>query len=98
MKKNQKINHHHRVGDHLEVMISDMTRRGEGVGHFKGQALFVDGAVVGETVEAELTAVKSQYLKGKQICIVEDSTNRKTPDCPASRSETHRFRKSTVDL
>ena len=83
MNKTQKNKNKHRVGDHLTVTITDMTRRGEGVGHFKGQALFVDGAVVGETVEAELTAVKSQYLKGKQICIVEDSTNRKTPDCPA---------------
>lgn len=83
MNKTQKNKNKPRVGDRLTVTITDMTRRGEGVGHFKGQALFVDDAVVGETVEAELTAVKSQYLKGKQICIVEDSTNRKTPDCPA---------------
>ena len=82
MKKNQKLNHY-RVGDHLTVTISDMTRRGEGVGHVEGQALFVDGAVVGETVEAELTAVKQQYLKGKMSRILAYSENRKTPDCPA---------------
>lgn len=83
MNKTQKNKNKPCVGDHLTVTITDMTRRGEGVGHFMGQALFVDGAVVGETVEAELTAVKSQYLKGKLSHIIETSANRKAPDCPA---------------
>jgi 23S rRNA (uracil1939-C5)-methyltransferase len=83
MKKQSRQKNPYRVGDRLEVTISDMTRRGEGVGHIQGQALFVDGAVVGETVEVELTAVKQQYLKGKMSQILADSKNRKTPDCPA---------------
>ena len=83
MNKTQKNKNKPCVGDHLTVTITDMTRRGEGVGHFMGQALFVDGAVVGETVEVELTAVKQQYLKGKMSQILADSKNRKTPDCPA---------------
>ncbi|MGN0194700.1 MAG: 23S rRNA (uracil(1939)-C(5))-methyltransferase RlmD [Pseudoramibacter sp.] len=83
MKKKCKHKSPYRVGDHLEVTVSDMTRRGEGVGHVQGQALFVEDAVVGEKVETRLTAVKSQYLKGDLVRIIAPSAHRDTPKCAA---------------
>ncbi len=70
------------VGDKIELDITDLSSEGCGVGRIEGIAVFVDGALPGELVEAEITGVKKKYFTAKLINIVTPSPNRSKPFCP----------------
>lgn len=38
----------------VEFIIEDMSSEGQGIGRFEGMVVFVDGAVIGDTVSARL--------------------------------------------
>ena len=70
------------IGAKIELDINDLSSEGCGVGRIEGIAVFVDGALPGELVEAEITALKKKYLTAKMIKLVTPSAVRRKPFCP----------------
>lgn len=65
-----------------EIYIHDMTNEGKGFGNVDGLGVFVEGAVIGDTVIAEATKVKKNYAFAKTVEIKEPSEHRIEPECP----------------
>ncbi len=63
-------------GQKVNLEIIDISNEGKGIGKVDGLAVFVEGTVVGDKVEAELTKIKKNYAFAKLISIVESSKNR----------------------
>jgi len=64
------------------VEIAGMTHEGLGVGRIDNFAVFVDGAIKGETVEIKIIKVSKNYAVGKLMKILKPSENRIDPICP----------------
>jgi len=64
------------------LSIDNLGSSGEGVGSYHGLRVFVDGALPGENVEAEVTTVKKTYAKGVLKTILTPSPDRVSPPCP----------------
>ncbi|KUJ27244.1 hypothetical protein AR437_09495 [Christensenella hongkongensis] len=67
--------------DFITLMIDDIGTDGQGIGHHEGIAVFVDGALPGETVRAKMIALKKNYGVGKLEEITEPSPMRVKPPC-----------------
>lgn len=61
--------------------ILDMTHEGAGVAKIDGFAVFVDGAITGETVKIKIVKVTKNFAYGKLIEIIEASGNRRPVSC-----------------
>lgn len=55
---------------------------GEGVAYSNKKAFFIENAIPGETVNAEVTTDHGSYLKGRAVEILEPSPRRRHPLCP----------------
>lgn len=69
------------VGDPAEVEITGLSHAGEGVGRWRGLALFVPLAVPGERVRVEITAVGKSFARGRLVEVLEKSGVRVEPGC-----------------
>jgi 23S rRNA (uracil1939-C5)-methyltransferase len=58
-----------------------MSAEGQGVGRIEGLAVFVAGAVIGDTVRVEIAKVKKNYAFGRLVGIIEPSAQRVAPPC-----------------
>ena len=67
------------------IDITDMTHEGQGVGRVNGMAVFVDGALEGEQVEARIIKSGKTYAVGKLISVIRRSPHRTEPFCAAYR-------------
>lgn len=67
--------------DDIELMISGMTAEGAGVGRHEGFAVFVTGALPGETVRAHIIKVAKSYAVGKLMEVITPSSDRTEPLC-----------------
>jgi len=65
-----------------EVFIRSLGSAGEGVGTVNGFPIFIEGALPGEEVAAEITVKKSRYAKGRIVEILKHSEHRTKPFCP----------------
>jgi len=72
-------------GQNYELTIEDMNLEGKGIGRIEGMAIFVDGAVVGDVVKAELTKIKKNYAFGRLTEILVPSVHRIEPSCNYSK-------------
>ncbi|MFK8015116.1 MAG: 23S rRNA (uracil(1939)-C(5))-methyltransferase RlmD [Gammaproteobacteria bacterium] len=70
-----------RVFDDLQ--IEDMTHDGRGVGRVEGKAVFVDGALSGERVSAEVVRKKRRFDLARTLEVLDASPDRVTPKCAA---------------
>lgn len=68
-------------GQRYRLVIEDMSSEGLGIGRIEGMAVFVEGVVVGDVVEAELTKLKKNYAFGRLTEILEPSPDRVEPFC-----------------
>jgi 23S rRNA (uracil1939-C5)-methyltransferase len=69
-------------GDRLDnILIETMAAEGKCVAKVNGLIIFLQGGAPGDTVEAELTKIKSNYLEGKVTSIQKVSPHRATPFC-----------------
>lgn len=69
-------------GDQLEnIVVKTMAAEGKCIAHYNGQVVFVQGCAPGDTVDIELTKIKSSFLEGRTIRIQEYSPSRTTPFC-----------------
>lgn len=64
----------------LEIESLDL--EGRGVAHHDGKVVFVDGALPGELVRAQITRQKSSYDRAKLNEVVRASAQRVAPPCP----------------
>lgn len=72
MKKGDKLQH---------LVIETMASEGKTVAKKEGMVIFLQGGAPGDTVEVELTKIKSSYLEGRVTKIEEYSPNRDEPFC-----------------
>ena len=72
-----------KINDILELKITDMTVNGDGIGKAEdGYPLFIKGAVIGDTVKAQVTKTNKNYGFAKINKITEPSRHRTEPLCP----------------
>ncbi|MDL2258215.1 23S rRNA (uracil(1939)-C(5))-methyltransferase RlmD [Eubacteriales bacterium OttesenSCG-928-K08] len=67
--------------DEVTLQIQSIGAQGQGVGRVEGYAVFVPGALNGETVRAHIIKVGSSFGVGKLLEVLEPSEFRVLPDC-----------------
>ena len=72
MQKNQTI----------LITIKKIGINGEGIGYYKKMPVFIDEALPGEEIIAEVTAIKSTYAYAKRVRNKTQSPHRVKPFCP----------------
>jgi 23S rRNA (uracil1939-C5)-methyltransferase len=70
------------VGDTLTLEIDSLNSQAEGIGRAAGYAVFVPGALPGDTVEAVVNKVAKSFARGTALRLEQASANRETARCP----------------
>jgi len=70
------------VGQQMTLTIKSLGINGEGIGYFKRKIVFVDKALPGEVVQAEVTEAKEKFAVARLLRVVEKSPARIEPLCP----------------
>jgi len=69
-------------GDIIEnIVIDTMAAEGKCVAKIDGRVIFLEGGAPGDTVDAQLFKIKSNFLEGKVTSIKKLSPNREQPFC-----------------
>ena len=66
----------------FEARIDSLSHDGRGVAHIDGKAVFIDGALPGETVEFVYTWRRRSHDEGRVARVIEASPDRVEPRCP----------------
>ncbi len=69
--------------DIVELEITALTNEGNGVGRYKGIAVFVPLTAVGDIVSCKIVKVMRSYAYGIIDEIIKPSSDRIEPDCQA---------------
>ncbi|CAH0527142.1 23S rRNA (uracil(1939)-C(5))-methyltransferase RlmD [Vibrio hippocampi] len=67
---------------HQEMMIERMDHQGAGIAYQNKKPVFIEGAIEGEKVLAQLTESKSKFAKAQLIKVLQASETRVEPFCP----------------
>jgi 23S rRNA (uracil1939-C5)-methyltransferase len=70
-----------KAGDKLQLTIEDFNTKGQGFARHEGMAIFVNGGLIGEECEVEITTMKKQYAIAKIIETIQPSPDEVTPVC-----------------
>lgn len=70
------------VGQQMTLTIKSLGINGEGIGYFKRKIVFVDKALPGEVIHAQVTDVKEKYATARLLKVVEKSPARTKAPCP----------------
>lgn len=70
-----------RKNDQIEINVTGSTGQGAGVGRYDGMAVFINGAVCGETVRVKIIKVSKNYAIGRLTEIITPSPDRIDSDC-----------------
>jgi 23S rRNA (uracil1939-C5)-methyltransferase len=70
------------AGDMVTLNITDLNHRSAGVGKAEGFTFFIDGALPGEEVSAEITALHKNYGEARIVSLNRASVKRTAPPCP----------------
>ena len=62
--------------------VTGLTHEAKGVARLEGKVAFIDGALPGEVVDAQLTKVHKSYDQAELTTLIEPSAERITPPCP----------------
>ncbi len=71
--------------DQVELTISDIGAKGEGIGKIDGYTVFVKDAVLGDEVRVKLMKAKKQYAYGKLEEVISPSSFRVIPKCSIAK-------------
>ena len=66
----------------IELKIDAMAHGGEGIGRYKGRAIFVPYTIPGEVVRVEITNDHKRYARARLQEVLEPSPARVQPQCP----------------
>lgn len=80
--KNRQNDGQMKVGQVIIVTIKRLGINGEGVGYYKKKVVFIDGALPGEVVVAEVKRVEKNLSYAELIRVKEKSEHRIKPECP----------------
>jgi len=69
------------VGSEIELEINDVAFGGSGVGRYDGVAVFVPGALSGETVQVRVAKVHKRYAEARLLEVIDASQHRIEPQC-----------------
>ena len=69
-------------GERFAVRVESLDQEGRGVAHRDGKAVFIEGALPGETAVYEVLRKKARYESGRAIEIAHESPLRVVPRCP----------------
>jgi 23S rRNA (uracil1939-C5)-methyltransferase len=64
------------------VLVEKLDHQGRGIAFFQKKPLFIEGALIGEALDVQVTESKKRYSKGKITNIKEASKFRISPTCP----------------
>ncbi|CAH0534359.1 23S rRNA (uracil(1939)-C(5))-methyltransferase RlmD [Vibrio stylophorae] len=67
---------------HQTMQVERLDHQGVGIAHWQGKAVFIPGALAGESVLAQIIEDKRRYAQAKLIRILEPSADRVAPACP----------------
>ena len=70
------------VGERIQLVITDDTAEGKGIARTDGMVCFVDGAVMDDVCEAEVTEIRKNCAVCRIHALTQESAFRTTPDCP----------------
>ncbi len=70
------------IGEKYSVEITALGKEGEGIGRVDGLAFFVDGAIPGDYVLAEVVQFKKNFARGRLLEVFRPSPDRIKPACP----------------
>jgi len=70
------------TGDRVTCEITGLTHDGEGVGRVLGYTLFVQGALPGEQVQAEVFSVGKSFGRARMTALMKASPERREAPCP----------------
>jgi len=71
-----------KIGDSLELSITDIGSSGEGIAHIEDCTVFLPYALPGETVKAKVTFLKKNLVYGVLTHVLTPSPDRIAPVCP----------------
>ena len=71
-----------KINEIIEVTIESCGMEGEGVARLNGEVVFINGALIGEKIRAQVTEVKKNFSRAKVIKVLEASSHRIQPLCP----------------
>lgn len=66
----------------LDVTITALTDKGDGIGELDGRTLYVSGALPGERVQVRLHGIKPKYAQGELLAVLQPSPDRVANFCP----------------
>lgn len=66
----------------LDVTITALTDKGDGIGELDGRTLYVSGALPGERVQVRLYGIKPKYAQGELLAVLQPSPDRIANFCP----------------
>ena len=69
------------VGTRRELHIERLVAGGDALARDEGRVVFVDNALPGETIEAELVEVKRDFARARMLRVTEASPHRVAPPC-----------------
>ncbi|MCO5143491.1 MAG: TRAM domain-containing protein [Oligoflexia bacterium] len=68
----------------MQLLITDLSRSGAGIGRdTENRVIFVPYTCPGDLIEVEITNAQKRYAEGRIVKILEPSSLRLTPQCPA---------------
>ena len=70
------------LNDTLDVTITALTDKGDGIGEQGGRTLYVSGALPGERVQVRLHGIKPKYAQGELLAVLQSSPDRVANFCP----------------
>lgn len=71
-----------KVKQRIPLKIKRMGINGEGIGFYKKTLVFVPGALKGEDIFCQITAVKHNFAQARLLTINKKSKFRVEPKCP----------------
>ena len=71
-----------KLGEKIIVEIESLTSGGEGIGRYKGLAVFVADTAPGDKAEVKITELRKNYARAKVMYLQERSRFRIEPECP----------------
>ena len=55
------------VGDKIDVRITKLGKKGDGIAYFRGFVVFVPGTQVGEEVKIEVKLVRETFARAEKV-------------------------------
>ena len=71
-------------GEFIEITVDSTAFGGKGFTKIDGMAVFIEGAIPGDTVTARITRKKKSHIEARTIEILKPSSYRVNPPCEFS--------------